>query len=1265
MTLNAVTQTRKAVPRWRRWLVWFGCAFVAYSVVGFFVIPPIIKWQLTRRLPGITKRQAAVRQVKVNPWTLSLTVRGLALNEADGRPFASWDELYVNFQASSLFRWAWTFKEIRLVKPFGEVILLKDGRLNFANMLETPTNAPPKPSTPASVPRINIFHLVITNGFVALEDRTRRSVFRTEYRPINLNLRDFSTRPESDAPYSFRAESDAGRSITWAGDLRMQPLRSAGHLEVTGVKLPRAGPYLEPFTRAVLTNGLADVQLDYRFAADANGLDLVVSNAALQVTQVQVLDPDTRETVAGLRGLDVKDAGFNLRENAVHIGAVRVSEASLLTRLKKDGHLNILDLVTLSSSATNAPAAHSNAGVRVPPMTVALDEFAIEHALVSFEDLTRRTPFRTELKPIEVNIKGFSTKPGVPANYSFHVASEAAEAFDGVGSFSINPLRSTGEIRVSAVDLKKYLPYTERFFRGKIVAGKFEARVPYRFAQDTSGLRAGVTNLDVKLSALDVLMPEGSEEVTRINEIGFHGVQASLEDRRARVGLFKGAGGSVLLRRQKDGTINLLGLLAVSKTNTPTAASAPASTPEGGATNAPALALGGWTLNVDEIQLSNYTLKVEDLAPPKPAVFLLDQLALQLRGVSTVASTPVTANVAFRLNQTGSIAVSGTVKLAPLSAEMEFAVTNLDLRAAQPYLEPFVALNIVSGALNTAGKVSFQTNDPAAPRLRFSGGVRLTHFVTADQVLSKEFVRWDDLTVDGIEAALAPNRLDVGSIGLTHPKVTLLIGADHRANLSLILRKDTAATNAASVPPATTTTTVQTSSANLFPVQIGTLRLDHAALAFTDESVQPSAALGIEELSGTVKGLSSGQNTPAEVDLAGKIGTQSPFSIRGRVNPFPGTRLVDLTITNANTQLTPLTGYMEKYGGYPLKKGHLSTTLSYHIAGMDLKAENRIQVDQLTLGAHNSSPDATKLPLKLGIALLKDNNGRIELDVPVQGRLDQPDFKLGHAILTVVVNMIVKSAASPFKLLGTLVGAGGEELSFIEFTPGSTNLVEGELDKLGKLAAALAKRPALNLSIEGAVDLKLDRDALARQQLAEQLKAMRLQELTAKGRAAEPDTTFQVEPEARERLLRAAFVEQFGTNIAAIIQTNLARLVTTNQPAPTAATAKAKPRRSLLQHFTTLFARDSAGRTKTEKHLPKADRQALGLATPELMEDLLAERVQVGNDQFRQLMSARARWVQDWLLQNGQIAADRIFLVASKSLDANHQGQCRVSLSLE
>jgi uncharacterized protein involved in outer membrane biogenesis len=199
--------------RWHHRLLWAGAAFLVYVLVGFFVLPPIIKSQLLKRLPAITKRQVAVRQVKFNPLVLSLTIRGLSLTEPDGQVFASWEELYVNFQLSSLFRFAWTFAEIGLKQPYGHVAVFKNGRLNFANMFDNTAPPPPKPEKPGALPRVNVWWLHIDEGAVAMDDETHRVPLHTEFKPINISLTNLTTRVGKDSVYSFQARSDSGRSF--------------------------------------------------------------------------------------------------------------------------------------------------------------------------------------------------------------------------------------------------------------------------------------------------------------------------------------------------------------------------------------------------------------------------------------------------------------------------------------------------------------------------------------------------------------------------------------------------------------------------------------------------------------------------------------------------------------------------------------------------------------------------------------------------------------------------------------------------------------------------------------------------------------------------------------------------------------------------------------------------------------------------------------------------------------------------------------------
>ena len=1236
--------------RWYKRLLWALAALLGYTGVGFFVVPPLLKWQLLKRLPDLTHRRAAVRQVKLNPWTLSLTIRGLSLTETDGRPFASWEELYVNFQASSLFRWAWTFKEIRLQRPAGEVILLKDGRLNLANLFESRTPAASKPSA-SSIPRINIFHLQITNGFVGFEDQTRRSRFRTEYRPINLEVTQFTTRPEANAPYSFRAEWDAGRSVTWAGELTVQPVRSAGHLEVNGVQFNRYQPYLQDFTRAVLTNGVADLQVSYRFEAGTNGVDLVLTNGLIHVEQVQVRDPDTGETLLGVRGFDVQQARLNLRERAVRVGRVKLSGATLLARVKQNKHLNLLDLVTLPAGSTNSTVASAAPAV---PWTLTVADFIVEQAAVTLEDLTRRTPFKTQLEPIDASLKEFSNQPGASARYSFHVTTESAETLAGDGTLSINPVRSTGELKLAAVRLQKYMPYAEDRFRGNLSSGQLEVDAPYYFALGTNGLQAGVSNLAVTVSGLEVKAPGTDQTVVRLAQVGLDRVEANLEERRARVGSVRATGGSVLARRARDGSINLLGLIAQGSTNPP---------PQDA--RAPSAGLPGWEVKVDEVALKDYTLNVEDQQPPKPAAFRLDQIAVNLKDVSLASNAPIAATLSLRCNETGTLAVRGTAQLAPLAADLRLELNGLDLRAVQPYLEQFVGLGIVRGALRTDGQVRYQGAKPGTPRLTFAGNLGVTNFLCTDQMVFKELMRWDDLAVSGIECGLLPNSLKIGEVKWVAPKTSVIIGTNRQPNLTLILHRADS-NQVAAVAQTAPAQAAAPASGGAFPLEVGVIRLERAALAFTDESIQPHASVGLQELSGTIRGLSSDLSQTAEVDLAGKVDQQSPFGIKGRIRVLTSDLFVDLTMTNANTQLTPFTPYLEKYAGHPLNKGRLSTALRYQIEKKQLKAENKIQIDQLTLGPRNNSPDATSLPVKLGVALLKDSNGRIELEVPMDGRLDDPQFSVGPIVLKVIVNLLVKAAASPFKLLGALVG-GGEELSFVQFSPGTTNVVDGELDKLGKLTKALTQRPALNLEIEGGVDPVADRQALATQKLHDRLIARRLQELSAKGKAPASAETFQIEPEEYDRLLRGMFAEQFGTNVAAILHTNQVALAATNQPA-VSEPAKGGPRKgpNFVQRVLGVFGVGKYGRRPpAQKALGKADRLALDQASPTVMEKLLAGTIVISDSDYRSLMEARARWVQDWLVQNGKVATDRILLVAPKLVEPANRGESRASLSLD
>jgi hypothetical protein len=1263
--------------RWYKRLLWAGAVYLAYVLFGFFALPPIIKSQLVKRLPAITKRQAAVRQVKFNPLVLSLTVRGLALTEPDGQVFASWEELYVNFQLSSLVRFAWTFAEIGLKQPYGHVVLFKDGRLNFANMFEETTPPPPKPQKPekpGTLPRINVWRLHIDDGAVVLDDGTHRVPLHTEFKPINIALTNLTTRLGKGSVYSFQASSDSGRSFSWAGTLVVQPFQSRGHFELTGGELSKWTPVLRDFLRAEITDGRLNVRADYALAAGTNGFDATVTNGVVELTDLKVKDLNTGDIVTTLPSLSMQPLDFDLRQRNLHVRAVEIAGLTSIVRVEKGGSLNLnklLDLPPAKAPPTNAPPVTPSA-----PWTVTADDFALDEASISFADLSRTSRFETTLKPIQVHLQHFTTRPDSDAAYGFSIATEAGEKVSGSGTFSIAPLRLSGEVKLAGFEIKKYAPYYQDSLRGEVLAGKVDAGVEYRFAAASNAPLITVSNASVALDGFQLKAADTGETVVGVPSFSVEGTEASLADRRIQVGLIKSTGGSILARQTRDGKINLLGLL-----------NPPAARPT--VTNNVAPSEAPWTVLLKEIAFDGYAIRLEDQKLPKPASLGLDQLAFNVKGLSTVSNEPIAASLSVRLNQAGTVTAQGTAKISPPMADMELNVSDLDLRPFQPYLNEEVRLSITSGRFNTRGRVRYTPAGSGAPLLRFVGEMGLTNLLTSDQVLFKEFLKWDALDVTGIDFDLQPNQLQVEEVRWRGLQTSVIIGPDERPNLKAIMPEKApnapggsatpTAPAATAAPPATAAPT----KAGEFPVQLGALVLEDMSFHFEDESIEPHGGFDVQELSGTVKGLSSQEQRTATVDLHGKVDAASPFSISGKVNPLAKDLQLDLSVAFTNADLTPFSTYLEKYAGHPLNRGKLSMGLHYDVNQKQLKAENKFLIDHFTLGPRNDSTNATHLPVKLAVALLRDRNGQINLDIPLSGRTDDPKFKIAPIVFQVVLNLIVKAATSPFSLLGALVG-GGEELSFVQFEPGRADIPEAEAQKLEKLVNALYERPAVDLEIAGSFDPEKDRAALARAKLEQQLKVLRLKELADVGKPVPSISALQLEPAERERLLKRVLTD-LGTNQTLVLQvpptafdTNIIAAVSAGPPVgqalqapPSSVPGSAAPApmpTSGGKGATALMAAavrsaPTAKKAAPARPLPTAlDGAPL---TPEQIEAKLVAAIQVSVDDQRDLIKQRAQAVESYILKTGKVAPERLFIITPKSAGASAAGEPRANLSLD
>jgi hypothetical protein len=1027
-------------PRARKPIAWALGLTLFYTVFGFLILPLIVRAVAVRQLSRQFDREVSIRQVRLNPYVLSATVRGLLIKDKDGQPFISWDEVYVNFQLSSLVRKPWVFKEFHLTEPY-------------------------------------------------------------------------------------------------------------------------------------------------------------------------------------IRG-----------------------------QVNKDYTLNCSDLLKKFSNGTTNPAPRK-------PLYLEIDLLKITGARVSLTDLTPSTPFRRIIGPVEITLTGFHTDPTSRNPYAFSGATDGGEEFSWSGYFFLDPLRSGGDVSLAGLSLPKYAPLYEDLVRFEIRSGFIAGRASYQFAMTDSNYVASVTNASFTLKSLKVSTPDTTNNFVELASLSVEGVAADMTSRTLEAGKISVRGGLLTVERERDESVNLINmsLPSASATNRP-----------GGilvllqaATNAFGALVGStnlWSATLDQIDATNCALHLVDLANSRPVNLDLDDISLTAQHLSNVPGSNQTAALALRWNTNGSVRVETVLQIAPPSAEITMDVRDLELRPLDPYLEPFVNLFVRDSKLSLDGAIRMRMGTNNLPDVSFKGNGRLDEFSTVDSVTTEDLVKWKSLSLSGVDATLLPPAVAVRQIDFVEPVAHVVFETNNTLNVMTVLKSS--ATNAASVSDTNVSkpdapakkqrmgqrlggmlrqvlagNTNAAGQSTAPKMTVGTLVISNATVQFDDRSVQPAVSVAVEQIDGTLADISTEELKRADVHLTAKVAGTGPVELSGKINPLSKDAPTEMQVLFKNVELTPASPYSGKFLGYKLNRGKLGMDMNYQVSQRHLTAKNVITVDYLTLGEKVNSPDATHLPVRLAIALLKDRNGKIELNVPVEGNLDDPQFHFGKVIMRVIGNLLTKIVTSPFAALGALFGGKGEEVSYQDFPPGSAELQAANIEKLDALAKGLYERPGLQLEIEAGFDPVADRDGLRKRKL---VLGFRQQKWALLGKSEQA----QVKPE-QVRLSPEEYAAYVRVAYAAAVQAGTA---TNLAPGTTAAERLPVTPRAGLSAQTAKITSTEKGATALMK-----PSQTSPVAEPNTMEQTVLETVKITDEDLNQLATRRAKVLQQKLLEGGKIEAERITLAPSES----------------
>jgi uncharacterized protein involved in outer membrane biogenesis len=607
-----------------------------------------------------------------------------------------------------------------------------------------------------------------------------------------------------------------------------------------------------------------------------------------------------------------------------------------------------------------------------------------------------------------------------------------------------------------------------------------------------------------------------------------------------------------------------------------------------------------WTVNLGKVELADASLRFDDKAVSPATTQTVEIARLMLANLSTAPKSTADLELAARLNRKGEIKTKGTLQPQPLAAKLNLDLRNLELLPLQPYFGEKLNLTVTKGQVATRGELALSQAADGKFLGGYRGQITVSNFHSVDKPNSADFLTWKSFHVDKLDLKLQPFALAVGEVALSDFFASLYVSPEGKLNLMQIVRKDDVAEkpveSSEQPPPAPSPDKVANVPEKAGkkpppPIRIDQVTLQGGTVNIEDEFIKPNYSAHLTEIGGRITGLSSEAGSAADLDLRGSY-DGAPVSIAGKLNPLAALPSLDLKAEVRGVEMTPLSPYAGKYAGYAIDKGKLSLFLTYKIADNKLQADNRVFLDQLTFGEKVESPTATKLPVLLAVALLKNRRGEIDINLPIAGSLDDPQFSVGGIIVQVIVNLLTKAITAPFALLGSLFG-GGEELSHAGFTVGRASLSDATAKKLESLAKALDDRPALKLEITGRIDPEKDREGLRQAMLEHKVKAQKLAQLVKAGNEVGSVDDVTIDDKEYLPLLEQAY--------------------------------------------------------KQEK-FPKP-RNVIGLAKSlprEEMEKLMLANAAASDEDLRELANQRAKSVADWLAGPGKIPRERIFLLPPK-----------------
>ena len=917
-------------------------------------------------------------------------------------PLFSTKQIDLKLKPFSIFKKLVEIDIFRLDEPKVKIARDKKANFNFSNFISD-DNATSEDNSTSSI-NFALNNAKIIKGSFSYSDQNLTKPFNVSFDDINYELSSLNTKKNSAGSHTFDSNSSLAHKIDLNGDIKLNPLKIEGNVSIKDFSIkPVAISFIDNDTLN-LKNAIINLKINYALKADENATKINLKDGFLNVKGLS-LDEGTNELSLGeleLPKFDLDSKIADKTEAALNLSAINLNDISFKSAIAAGVKSLNLNEITLLANLNEKSELNTTAKLKnMGANALKIDE--ADRNLANLKDINA-----SNLNLNLVNNKTALTLEKIALNGINTPLSKSASANVASAGVTNTSFTMDGNKSLAILD-ELNIKNIELKSKNKDIASVADVAI--------KSISFDLLKMALNIASVDVNKPKFASELndnglSAVSELGF-GEQSAKATKAAKH-----------TKKVEKKVENKSA--SKSKENE-------------------------FKFDVKNISVNNADIALTHLFEGEKIAHKFDNLNVKVANLSSDFSKPFDAKVAMKSSQKLNLDVESKIKIEPLDVSAKIKLNDTNLPKYFAYAKPFLEASLASGQMSADAQLHYAKDIKADAKVSIKD-IRLNGKKTEKLIAFK--------SLDLEKISFAKNDLAISGVSLNSPFIKAHLSKERKFNLSQIVKEDK---NKAKTEAKPESKKAASKKDDELKFSVKNFSLKNGEVDFSDASLFMPFATTISKLNGKLTDID--KKHPSSGEFQGVVGKNGFAQITAKLFPFELKQNTDIKLDFKNIDLVNVTPYSGQFVGYKIKKGKLNLNLNYSVTDSKLNGSNFINFDSLTLGEKVESKDAVNLPLSLAISILSDQNNQINIDLPVEGNLDDPDFKYGGVIWAAVKKLFADITLAPFRFLGNALGLGSKDLSSIDFLAGSSELISSETPKIADFIKLTGSKPKMKLSI--------------------------------------------------------------------------------------------------------------------------------------------------------------------------------------------------------